>query len=122
MSLFFANSSCCPTRFANLSVASKYSFVALTRFSKGFIAIEQSTRDKLLCDCRSNFAGLADDYPSAQMNILFSVVWLKLKYSPGRATDNSTTHAFGASRSGDTPSHWNLGSEKVEAGYHPGDT
>jgi hypothetical protein len=56
------------------------------------------------------------------MNILFPVVWLKIKYSPGRATDNSTTRVFGASWSGDTPSHLNLGSEKVEAGCHAGDT
>ena len=96
----FANSSCCPTRFANLSVASKYSFVALARFSKRFIAIEQFTRDKLRCDYCSNFGALADNCPSALMNILLPVVWLKIKYSPGRATDNSTTRAFGASRSG----------------------
>src|SRR5882757_7041840 len=60
----FANSSCCPTRFANLSVALKYSFVALARFSKRFIAIEQFTRDKLRY---SNLAGLPDDCPSALM-------------------------------------------------------
>jgi len=118
----FANSSCCPTGFANLSVASKYSFVALARFSKRFIAIEQFTRDKLRCDYCSNFAALADNCPSALMNILFPVVWLKIKYSPRRATDNSTTRVFGASRSGDKPSHLNLGSKKVEAGCHAGDT
>jgi hypothetical protein len=102
MSLFFCKLFVLPDKVRHLSVASKYSFVALARFSKRFIAIEQFTRDKLRCDYYSNLAGLADDCPSALMNIPFPVVWLKIKYSPGRATDNSTTRALAASRSAHT--------------------
>ena len=83
---------------------------------------DRTIHEKLRCDYYSNLAGLADDCPSALMNILFPVVGLKIKYSLGRAADNSTTRALAASRSAHTPSHLNLGSEKVEAGKHPGDT
>src|SRR5258708_7359938 len=60
---------------------------------------------RLLSELCARSDGWMDDCPSGLMNSLFPVVWLKTKYSPGRATDKSRTRALASSRSAHTPSH-----------------